>query len=276
MTKEHNTMDEQLKKVLFVDLDGTIRHGKDELGFFGTKPEHVIIYEGVPQILRAYREDGWLIAGIINQGGVALGHLTTQDVLDMNRRTMELCEDEFRVFDLIHFCEDHPDASRGKILGGANMLRHNNHCWFRKPSPGMIYEAIFRLGQCYLLSPSAECLFVGDRTEDAECARRADVPFMDAKEWRDGGWQKSLLNKNPGLRIKTWPYGTRRKAKVGRVFRKLNGASSDNDAVTLVDEFGEGHMIVGHPEIEVAPNEDVILEFTKGGPTGGYWKIIRL
>lgn len=35
-------------------------------------------------------------------------------------------------------------------------------------------------------------LFVGDQPEDQQCAENAGLPFMWAKEWRDGGWEMWL------------------------------------------------------------------------------------
>ena len=35
--------------------------------------------------------------------------------------------------------------------------------------------------------PPHMALFVGDREEDKQCAENANIPFMDAKEWREKG-----------------------------------------------------------------------------------------
>jgi len=66
------------------------------------------------------------------------------------------------------------------------------------------------------------------------------------------------------VQVKTWPYGTKRKAEIKQVAGPV---------MTAVDELGEGHVLVGvvrgkNPK----PGEKGELVFTKGGITGGYWR----
>jgi len=63
-------------RVLYLDLDGTVRWGLDELGHFVNNPDDVRIFDGVPDLLRRYRDAGWRIVAVSNQGGVALGHMS--------------------------------------------------------------------------------------------------------------------------------------------------------------------------------------------------------
>lgn len=94
--------------VLWIDLDGTVRHGFDELGYFVHKPEHVQIFDGVANILAAYKLAGWRIVGVTNQGGVALGHLTVEDVMSVNFQTHRMCHG---LFDKI---TTHPSSRRAR------------------------------------------------------------------------------------------------------------------------------------------------------------------
>jgi len=67
---------------------------------------------------------------------------------------------------------------------------------------------------------------------------------------------------------RTWPYGTKLKAKIIRL-------SPKNKSVSLVDEHREGHIIIGADhEIRPSLGDKVIICFTEGGPNGGYWKMI--
>jgi len=68
------------------------------------------------------------------------------------------------------------------------------------------------------------------------------------------------------VETKTWPYGTTRLGKV--------------ESITLVygwhivkDDQNEGHILTGGARDASAKVGDKgTLTFTKGGPTGGYWK----
>ncbi len=61
-----------------------------------------------------------------------------------------------------------------------------------------------------------------------------------------------------------WPYGTVLK---GKVIDFMKGYQF------IKDEHGEGHILIkGAGCDEAKVGDDVILTFTQGGPTGGYWK----
>jgi len=166
-------MKEKPTKVLYCDLDGTVRKGYDELGVFVNKAEDVELFEGVSEKLKAYKDAGWRIVGITNQGGVSLGHLTFED---MAAAVAETQKQSGNAFDKIMACIHHPDAKDPEFAV----------CWCRKPRIGNIVEAAMALGKQYNeYYPPHLALFVGDRPEDKECAENAGIEFMDAKEWRN-------------------------------------------------------------------------------------------
>lgn len=165
-------MKDKATKVLYLDLDGTVRKGYDELGKFVNNAEDVEIFEGVPALIQKYRDDGYRIVGITNQGGVSLGHLSFEDMEKAIMRTQELC---WAGFDKIMACIHHPEAKNPEFAV----------CWCRKPRIGSIIEAAIAMGEMYNeYYPPHLALFVGDRPEDKECAENANIKFMDAKEWR--------------------------------------------------------------------------------------------
>src|SRR3990167_4417712 len=92
--------------VLYLDLDGTVRHGKDELGRFVNMPSDVVIFPSALSRMRSAKAQGWRIVGITNQGGVALGHMTMEVAAATILRTQELCE---HLFDKIMMCVHHPE-----------------------------------------------------------------------------------------------------------------------------------------------------------------------
>lgn len=158
--------------VLYLDLDGTVRHGFDELGRFVNTPDDVIIFPEALVLMRKAKAEGHRIVGISNQGGIALGHFTLEQCAATMLRTHELCE---RLFDKIAWCRHHPQARDAEMA----------QCWCRKPRIGMIVETMLGLASyTNEYYPPAFGLFVGDRDEDRQCAENAGLKFMWSKDWR--------------------------------------------------------------------------------------------
>lgn len=159
--------------VLYVDLDGTVRHGYDELGRFVNGPDDVVIFPAALEMMRRWKTGGGRIVAVSNQGGIALGYLTESDCAAAMMRTHELTE---RLFDKIAWCHHHPRAQHPEMA----------RCWCRKPAPGLLIESALDLagqhrGEIY---PPYMALMVGDRPEDEECARLAGIDFQAAADWR--------------------------------------------------------------------------------------------
>lgn len=176
--------------VLYVDIDGTVRHSVDELGHFVNGPEDVIVFpEAVERMLEwKDRYPRGRVVGVTNQGGVALGHVTRANVVAGLEETARQCGS---AIDAIFACFHHPNA-RDPLEA---------KCWCRKPSAGAVVEAAGLLrslleperlhtgypsGHSSILMPAHWAMFVGDRPEDAGCARAANLDFMSAADWRRG------------------------------------------------------------------------------------------
>lgn len=159
--------------VLYLDLDGTVRHGYDELGRFVNGPGDVVLFPEAVEMMRRWRAGGGRIVGVSNQGGIALGHLTLLDCAAAMRRTHELSGG---LFDNISWCSHHPKAKHPEM----------SRCWCRKPSPGLLIEAALSLAviRSPEIYPPYMALMVGDRPEDEECARIANIDFQWAADWR--------------------------------------------------------------------------------------------
>lgn len=161
--------------VLYLDIDGTVRWGKDELGRFVNTAKDVRVFDEVPELLQQYKRLGWRIVGISNQGGIALGYMTMKACALAMRETQR---QSGNAFDKIAWCLHHPDATDPEMA----------RCWCRKPKTGLIIETALELqrkhGEIY---PPHMGLFVGDMDSDRICAENAGLDFMDAKEWR-AGW----------------------------------------------------------------------------------------
>jgi len=170
----------QATPILYLDLDDTVRMGKTSQGRFVNSAADVTVFPNVPSILQAYKDKGWRIVAISNQGGVALHLLSADDAMGAVMETQKQCDG---LFDLMSICTHHPDATDPEFAV----------CWCRKPRIGMLVEAALTLASRHNeYYPPHLALFVGDRPEDQQCADQANVRFMDAVEWRDGGWKSTV------------------------------------------------------------------------------------
>lgn len=166
---------ERAVPVLYLDLDGTVRQGKDDaLGRFVNGPEDVVVFPEAVEMMRRWKKGGGRIIGVSNQGGIALGLVTSEAVAAAMLETHIQCEE---LFDKIAWCRHHPAAAHPEMA----------RCWCRKPSPGLIVEAaldVARASKYTEIYPPYMGLMVGDRDEDRECARLAGLDFQDAADWR--------------------------------------------------------------------------------------------
>lgn len=166
---------ERMVPVLYCDIDGTIRHGKDELGHFVNTVDDVKVFDGVRDLLWRYKHLGWRIVGVSNQGGIALELMTMRDC---GRAMSETHKQTGYAFNKLAWCPHHPDAETPEMAV----------CWCRKPKAGLVIEAALSMSEKFIgeIYPPHLGLFVGDRLEDEQCAKNAGLRFMHAIEWRAG------------------------------------------------------------------------------------------
>lgn len=146
------------RPALFVDLDGTVRDTHSGR-VHPLEPWDQYLLPGVRDRLAAYRERGYAIVGVTNQGGVAHGVLTEADVRAINRHLMEHLAPG--IFDLILYCPFHP---RGRLP------QYRRASASRKPGPGMAFAARDRLGL-----DLAASIMVGDMETDRAFATAAGI-----------------------------------------------------------------------------------------------------
>lgn len=159
--------------VLYLDLDGTVRQGKDDaLGRFVNGPEDVVVFPEAVEMMRRWKAGGGRIVAVSNQGGIALGIVAPAMVRAAMEETHRQAEE---LFDRIMWCSHHPDASEPEMA----------RCWCRKPAPGLLIEGSLDLARQHNeYYPPYMGLMVGDRDEDRECARLAGLEFQWAADWR--------------------------------------------------------------------------------------------
>src|SRR5260221_8181903 len=100
--------EEKAVPVLYLDLDGTVRQGKDDaLGRFVNGPGDVVVFPEAVEMMRRWKAGGGRIIGVSNQGGVSLGIVSYENVAAAMTETQRQCEN---LFDKIAFCVHHPGA----------------------------------------------------------------------------------------------------------------------------------------------------------------------
>ena len=165
----------QLTKILCLDIDGTVRRSKSGKTFI-EGPDDIEIIPGMKERIWKYKNEGWAVIGISNQAGVAHGFRTFDQVLDEMVRTMKLTsnEDDEDPFTTIHLC---PMDEKGSVPP------YNARSLCRKPGTGLLAQAEYNLSTKKMIADWDNSLFVGDRPEDQECAKRAGIPFMWAHDF---------------------------------------------------------------------------------------------
>lgn len=142
---------------VFLDRDNTLIHNDGDLG----EPEKVRLMQGVATAVASLCGLGYKVVVITNQGGVARGKYTEQDVDAVHERVRELITrgaNGARI-DRFYYCPYHPGGSVEQYK-----CEHVN----RKPQPGMLLEAArdmkLDLGQSWT---------IGDQMRDVEAGKAA-------------------------------------------------------------------------------------------------------
>lgn len=167
------------RPAVFLDRDDTVNRNADlpEAAWRGTPgdlldPAYAELLPGVVGAIRRLKEAGYAVVVITNQGGVARGHGSLDDVeavADRIRAQLDAGESPHApepighgLIDAIYSCPFHPGGTVGRFA--------DEHEW-RKPHPGMVLAAAAELG----LDLSRSWM-VGDKQRDLDAAINAGVP----------------------------------------------------------------------------------------------------
>ena len=139
-------------KAIFLDRDGVINH---DPGDYTYSLEEFVVLPTVPEALKMASDNGYKIIIITNQGGIAKGLYTHEEVYKMHQYLFSVCEKAGVEITAVYYSPHHPDF--GNSLS-------------RKPGSLLMERALAR----YKLDP-AQCVMIGDRDRDVECAMGAGV-----------------------------------------------------------------------------------------------------
>lgn len=167
------------KRILCLDLDGTVRRSKSGKPFI-KGPDDIEIIPGMYERIWKYNDEGWLVIYVTNQGGVAYGFKTEERAIEEVETTLVLLERE--------------DAKQGRFSPcweylicpfqeGGKEQEYSFRSLSRKPGYGMLVIAEQSLVEEGFIPDWDNSLFVGDRPEDEQCAKSAGIPFMWAHDF---------------------------------------------------------------------------------------------
>ncbi|MCL5411149.1 MAG: HAD family hydrolase [Patescibacteria group bacterium] len=161
------------EKAVFLDKDGTLVENIP----YNVDLNKVKVPDSTREALRALKGLGFKLIVVSNQGGIALGYFTIQEMEKVREWFME----KLKSLDDFYFC---PHKTSGKVK------KFVKDCACRKPKPGMILEA----REKYQLDLKNSWV-IGDVLDDVEAGKRAGCRtiFLDAgneREWRKGKFRQ--------------------------------------------------------------------------------------
>lgn len=144
------------QKAVFVDRDGVINN--DEGHYYIFKRKDFKLNNGVIEGLKVLQDKGFKLFVITNQGGVAKGKYSEDDVEIVHGHFLQMMFDnDVRITD-IYYCPHHSDVS---------------DCDCRKPKPGLILQAIdehdIDKDNSYLIGDSQRDIEAGKAAGLKEC-----------------------------------------------------------------------------------------------------------
>lgn len=164
-TSKNFALNVKLTPALCLDLDGTVRRSKT--GGFIKDEDDIELMEGIEKIIWLYRNMGYLIFGVSNQGGVAHGHKRPSHIEKEVDKTVSLFErNPFHAIKSCYHMED------GKV----EPYNHRSLC--RKPDIGMLAIIEHEVWKYGYMVDWDKSIMVGDRPEDEELAKNARIKFF--------------------------------------------------------------------------------------------------
>ena len=139
-------------EAIFFDRDGVLN---EEVGYLW-QVENFKWIDGAREAIKFCNERGILSIVVTNQGGIARGLYTSEDVNALHDFMQKSLAEVGAHIDGFYFCPHHPDFS--------------GECDCRKPKPGMILQAC----KDFKINPANSILF-GDSKRDIEAAEAANL-----------------------------------------------------------------------------------------------------
>lgn len=140
-------------KAVFLDRDGVLVDNSQH--YYIWEMAQLTVVEGVLDNLRLLNESGYLLFVVSNQGGVARGLYTRQDVVGFHVKLQQLFSENQVEIAEFQFCPHHPEIEK---------------CLCRKPSALMLEKLIAKHSL-----KKTNCWMIGDSKSDIEAANQAGI-----------------------------------------------------------------------------------------------------
>lgn len=161
-----------MNKAVFLDRDGVINDGTL---YYTFKIEDFKLNEGVIDGLKILQEANYKLIVITNQGGVAKGIYSIDDVENIHQYMNQLLTNNGIKIDAVYYCPHHSDISK---------------CECRKPGSLLFEQAIEKFDIDRSLS-----YMIGDSQRDIEAAQKADIKGIKInKNENILPWCKKIVN----------------------------------------------------------------------------------
>lgn len=142
-----------MNKAFYLDRDGVINEEGDPVTGILFEAEKVRLVPGAAEAVKKIHEAGYLAIVVSNQGAVALGVHTMEDVYAVEKRICALMQEESgHVPDAFYYC---PHLRKGTIP------EYSFTCEGRKPGAGMLLKAAEEWD-----INTASSFMIGDRLTD--------------------------------------------------------------------------------------------------------------
>ena len=146
-----------MQRALFLDRDGVINV---DLGYVH-RTEDFIFMDGIFDVVRAARINGYYVIVVTNQAGIGRGYYNETQFQELTDWMCLRFAEEKAWIDRVYFSPYHPTAGLGEYK--------QDHV-SRKPRPGMLVRA-----QSELEIDLSASIFIGDKLSDMEAGIAAGV-----------------------------------------------------------------------------------------------------
>lgn len=141
-----------MNKALFLDRDGVLNR---ERGAYTFKKQDFEVLSSVAQAIRSANDKGYLVIVVSNQGGIAKGLYTKNEVLELHQLLLDDIAGSGAEITAYYFCPHHDEIGK---------------CLCRKPGSLLLEKAMARFNV-----HAGSSFFIGDSERDMEAARAVGV-----------------------------------------------------------------------------------------------------
>lgn len=142
-----------MEKAVFLDRDGVLNK---ELGDYVCRFEDFKILEHNFAALKELQNRGYLLIVITNQGGLAKGWYSVEELDKMHDHLKRTYAEQGVLISEVYYCNHNPE--------------YNGKCLCRKPGSLMLEKAVARFG-----IDASQSYFIGDRERDVMAGEAAGV-----------------------------------------------------------------------------------------------------